>query len=207
MLLDVNMPGIDGFETAALIRKRKRSAHTPIIFVTAFPDEVRAARGLRARGRRLSAKPHRPRRFLQAKVNVFVELFRMTEQIKQQGEERFALAQERMRRTAAEEANSRLQFLAEVTAVVGRSLDYATTARDLVRLTVPTLGDRAIVARRDPSGGRWQIVQAAATDGPVAIERAFEPRPVAGRSGRGRVATLTTGTTTVLSERAARSAR
>ena len=40
ILLDVNMPEMDGFETAALIRERKRSEHTPIIFVTAFNDEV-----------------------------------------------------------------------------------------------------------------------------------------------------------------------
>ena len=34
ILLDVQMPGIDGFETATLIRKRERSRHTPIIFLT-----------------------------------------------------------------------------------------------------------------------------------------------------------------------------
>src|SRR5271154_1554057 len=45
ILLDVNMPDMDGFETATLIRKRKKSAHTPIIFVTAFLDEVRAVQG------------------------------------------------------------------------------------------------------------------------------------------------------------------
>src|ERR1700693_5481625 len=45
VLLDVNMPGMDGFETARFIRQRKHSAHTPIIFVTAFPDEFHAARG------------------------------------------------------------------------------------------------------------------------------------------------------------------
>src|SRR5207247_8558704 len=45
ILLDVNMPGIDGFETAALIRQRKKSAHTPIIFITAFADELRIAEG------------------------------------------------------------------------------------------------------------------------------------------------------------------
>src|SRR5437763_2651728 len=45
ILLDVNMPGIDGFETASLIRRRKRSAHTPIIFTTAFPDEMHKAQG------------------------------------------------------------------------------------------------------------------------------------------------------------------
>src|SRR5690349_21661750 len=41
ILLDVNMPGLDGLETAALIRSRKKSAHTPIILVTADYDEMR----------------------------------------------------------------------------------------------------------------------------------------------------------------------
>src|SRR5687768_15978141 len=45
ILLDVNMPGMDGFETAGLIRQRKKSAHTPIIFITAFADEIRMAEG------------------------------------------------------------------------------------------------------------------------------------------------------------------
>ncbi len=45
ILLDVNMPEMDGFETAALIRERKRSEHTPIIFVTAFNDDVQIAKG------------------------------------------------------------------------------------------------------------------------------------------------------------------
>src|SRR6266568_7408855 len=40
ILLDVNMPDMDGFETAAIIRQRQRSEHTPIIFVTAFTDET-----------------------------------------------------------------------------------------------------------------------------------------------------------------------
>ena len=45
ILLDVNMPGMDGLETAALIRQRKKSAHTPIIFITAFDDEMHTAQG------------------------------------------------------------------------------------------------------------------------------------------------------------------
>src|SRR4029077_15791036 len=45
ILLDVNMPGMNGFETAALIRRRKKSALTPIIFITAFGDEVHQAEG------------------------------------------------------------------------------------------------------------------------------------------------------------------
>src|SRR5690349_7506503 len=45
ILLDVNMPGMDGFETAGLIRQRKSSEHVPIIFITAFSDEMHIARG------------------------------------------------------------------------------------------------------------------------------------------------------------------
>jgi CheY-like chemotaxis protein len=39
ILLDVNMPGMDGFETAAMIRQRPRSATTPIIFISAVNDK------------------------------------------------------------------------------------------------------------------------------------------------------------------------
>src|ERR1700674_1220100 len=39
ILLDVQMPDLDGFETAALIRQRQRTRHTPIIFVTAINSE------------------------------------------------------------------------------------------------------------------------------------------------------------------------
>src|SRR5438270_13629761 len=45
ILLDVNMPDIDGIETASLIRRYKRSAHTPIIFITAYADEMQKTEG------------------------------------------------------------------------------------------------------------------------------------------------------------------
>ena len=46
ILLDVQMPDLDGFETAALIRERQRTSHTPIIFVTALhSDEEHMVRG------------------------------------------------------------------------------------------------------------------------------------------------------------------
>src|SRR5918911_1681553 len=45
ILLDVNMPDIDGLETAKLIRQYKKSAHTPIIFITAYADEMQTAQG------------------------------------------------------------------------------------------------------------------------------------------------------------------
>src|SRR3954453_3697722 len=45
ILLDVNMPGMDGFETAQMIRQRKSTHDLPIIFVTAFGDEMHQQRG------------------------------------------------------------------------------------------------------------------------------------------------------------------
>src|SRR3954453_7951448 len=45
ILLDVNMPGMDGFETAQMIRQRPSTRDLPIIFVTAYGDETHVARG------------------------------------------------------------------------------------------------------------------------------------------------------------------
>jgi CheY-like chemotaxis protein len=45
ILLDVNMPGMDGFETASYIRGREKTAHTPIIFLTAFAEAMHSAKG------------------------------------------------------------------------------------------------------------------------------------------------------------------
>ena len=197
ILLDVNMPGMDGLETASLIRNRKRSAHTPIIFVTAFPDDVRATQGYAYGAVDCLQSPVVPP-ILRAKVKVFVELFRMTREVKRQSEERFNLEQERLRRTAAEEANSRLTFLAEVTAVVGRSLDDTVTARDTVRLTVPALGDHAVVARRDPAGSGWQIIQAVAHADTVSIDEFTAIKGVGAPLGDALIRTLESGVVELL---------
>jgi signal transduction histidine kinase/DNA-binding response OmpR family regulator len=77
ILLDVNMPDMDGFETAALIRQRRRSEHTPIIFVTAYGDETHAARGYRLGAVDYIQSPVDSQQ-LRSKVNVFVELYRRT---------------------------------------------------------------------------------------------------------------------------------
>lgn len=111
ILLDVNMPGLDGFETANLIRRRKKSAHTPIIFVTAFNDEVRMAEGYAHGAVDFISTPVVPT-ILRAKIRVFVDLFRMTQQVREQAEQEIALAAERSQRAAAEEANRRLSFSA-----------------------------------------------------------------------------------------------
>jgi signal transduction histidine kinase/DNA-binding response OmpR family regulator len=85
ILLDVNMPDMDGFETAGLIRQRQSSRHTPIIFVTAYGDDERAARGYSLGAVDYITAPVDPA-ILKAKVGVFLELFRKTEQVSRHAE-------------------------------------------------------------------------------------------------------------------------
>ena len=83
ILLDVNMPDIDGLETASLIRQYKKSAQTPIVFITAYVDEVQAKRGYALGAVDYIPSPVVPE-VLRSKVRVFVELFRMNRQLQVQ---------------------------------------------------------------------------------------------------------------------------
>ncbi len=74
ILLDVQMPGMDGFETAATIRGRQRSAHTPIIFLTALSTDLEnVTRGYEAGAVDYVLKPFDPL-VLRSKVAVFCDL-------------------------------------------------------------------------------------------------------------------------------------
>ncbi len=76
ILLDVNMPNMSGLETAAFIRQRKKAAHTPIIFITAYADEMQTAEGYALGAVDYIPSPVVPE-VLRTKVKVFVELDRM----------------------------------------------------------------------------------------------------------------------------------
>ncbi len=84
ILLDVRMPDMDGYETAALIRERDKSKFTPIIFLTAFEAEDNDV----ARGYGVGAVDYIFKPFdadiLRAKVSVFVNLYQMTDKLKKQ---------------------------------------------------------------------------------------------------------------------------
>jgi PAS domain S-box-containing protein len=87
ILLDVYMPGMDGFETARLIRGREQSRNTPIIFITAaITDQPFVARGYSIGAADYITKPIDPE-VLRSKVAVFVELFRKTQEIRRQADE------------------------------------------------------------------------------------------------------------------------
>jgi len=86
ILLDVQMPGMDGFETASHIKRRERTRDIPIIFLTAINREPQHAfRGYSAGAVDYLAKPFDPW-VLRAKVSVFVELYLKNRQLLEQAE-------------------------------------------------------------------------------------------------------------------------
>jgi signal transduction histidine kinase len=87
ILLDVRMPGLDGIETAKLIRRRPRSQYTPIIFLTAYDNpDISLAQVYATGAVDYLVKPFAPE-VLRSKVRVFVELYQKTEQLRRQAEQ------------------------------------------------------------------------------------------------------------------------
>ena len=126
ILLDVNMPDMDGFETATLIRSYKRAAHTPIIFITSYADEMQTARGYSLGAVDYIPSPVVPE-VLRSKIRVFVELHILQRRIARQAEERVALAASVM---------SRLRCLTSITKMTSahsmRSAEIGVSASGLV---------------------------------------------------------------------------
>ena len=87
ILLDVQMPNLDGFETAELIRGRERSRNTPIIFLTAVStSELHISRGYIAGAVDYLLKPFMPE-ILLSKVAIFVDLYVKTAEVRQQAQD------------------------------------------------------------------------------------------------------------------------
>src|SRR5579864_8012394 len=85
ILLDVKMPEMDGFQTAELIRGRKRSRNTPILFLTAYKSDEHLFRGYYLGAVDFLFKPIVPE-ILRSKVAVFVELSRHAALLRKQAE-------------------------------------------------------------------------------------------------------------------------
>ena len=157
ILLDVQMPGMDGYETAQLIRSRERSQYTPIIFLTALDSrDANVFKGYSVGAVDFMFKPFVPD-VLRFKVGIFVDLFRKTAQIQRHASELEERVQERTADLMVanealrdeirerERAEQALRFLTDATAVLASSLDYEDTLQNIVRLAVPRLADLCIV--------------------------------------------------------------
>jgi CheY-like chemotaxis protein len=138
ILLDVVMPGMDGFETAAQIKQRGRTPNGPIIFLTAAGAEPELAfRGYAAGAVDYISKPFDPW-VLRAKVSVFVDLYLKERQLR-------AISDLPALLSAIEEAAGGLAGLPA--ALASGTLTDATLAGGLARL------DGAIAELRSTLGG------------------------------------------------------
>lgn len=102
ILLDVQMPDLDGFEVAEVIKQRERTSTIPIIFLTALSKEDRNVfRGYEVGAVDYVFKPFEPE-ILRAKVAVFIELWEKNQQIREQAEQLAAQELAELRRASAE---------------------------------------------------------------------------------------------------------
>lgn len=105
ILLDVQMPGMDGIETARLIKQRERTRHVPLLFITAFSRTEREIAAAYAHGAvDYIVKPFQPD-VLRTKVAVFVDLHLQAKRLLRNGD----LLRDRDRDVMAREADERLR--------------------------------------------------------------------------------------------------
>ena len=122
ILLDVQMPGLNGFETAQLIKARERTRSVPIIFLTAISkEETYVFKGYEVGAVDYMSKPFQPD-VLRSKVAVFVELYRKQEQIK---------AQEQLLRES-ERRELELRHLAELVESEAKTAEIVDSAMDAI---------------------------------------------------------------------------
>jgi signal transduction histidine kinase len=142
ILLDVRMPGIDGFETARLIRSRDRSKSTPIIFLTAAADEMTSMfRGYEVGAVDYLMKPVIPE-VLKSKVAVFVELFRKTERLRE--------SEDKLRRLAAHLISIREEERAHIAREIHDELGQVLTGLKMeVTWLAKRLKDKPLIEKTD----------------------------------------------------------
>jgi len=187
VLLDVHMPGMDGFETAALMRQRRSSEHTPIIFVTSYPDDTHASRGYSLGAVDYILAPIQPD-VLKAKVAVFVELFRKTQQTRTQADTLEYRARQLHRLTQASLAINSALSLERMLQVVTDLAREILDAEQAVAMAAPDLKwsslRRAVSLAPDcPNAEARRVVRDEAalvgllTDTPQAVRLARGPLP------------------------------
>src|SRR5262245_59002263 len=138
------MPGMDGLETATFIRGRQRSLHTPIIFLTAYVEEMHTTKAYALGAVDYMLTPVVPA-VLRSKVKVFIDLFLMTRQVERQADQRIAFAREQAARAAAEDSAARLSFLTRASDILASSLDVQANMRGVSRFAVPYLADLVVL--------------------------------------------------------------
>lgn len=162
VLLDVQMPGMDGFETARYIRGRERSRTTPIIFLTAVSTDVaQVAKGYEAGAVDYVLKPFEPN-MLRSKVSVFCDLERQR-RARARSDELLLLAWESLPSGAALvsadrrvlQANPMLERLTSGRAVPGAPVSTLVAASD--RLALDALLEAALAGATVPPSAELDL--------------------------------------------------
>jgi signal transduction histidine kinase/DNA-binding response OmpR family regulator len=142
ILLDVNMPVMDGFETAALIRQRQTSRETPIIFITAYADEMHVSRGYSLGAVDYILAPVVPE-VLRTKVRVFIDLFRQKRIVEEHAEQQRKRAGQLQKLAAAALAINSARSLPALLKTVADCAREIIEAHQAISWFVPAEGTRS----------------------------------------------------------------
>lgn len=155
ILLDVRMPGMDGFETARQIKERERTSDIPIVFLTAYGDDASAvAAGISSGAVDYLAKPV-DATLLRAKAQVLIDLHQRTRSLREEGEqlakkldEQYAAEARTLQRLAeAALAINSTQALADMLTAINLAARHVIGANQSETVLLRT-GDQAAAASR-----------------------------------------------------------
>jgi signal transduction histidine kinase len=166
ILLDVNMPDMDGFEAASVIRQRPSLQHVPIIFITAFGDDIHMARGYSLGAVDYIHTPVVPE-ILRSKVSVFVDLYQKTAQVRRQTETLRRQATQLQKLAAASMAINSAVAIEQMLQTVAES------ARDILgseQCLATFLVDAGAACRRARSGASFSNRYSAWRDRDIDLE-------------------------------------
>ncbi|HEX7253273.1 MAG TPA: response regulator, partial [Thermoanaerobaculia bacterium] len=163
ILLDVRMPDMDGFETAALIRQRQSTEHTPIIFITSYGDETHATHGYSLGAVDYILAPVEPE-VLKTKVLVFAELFRKTAQV-------------RLQARSLERRAKQLLQLTQASLEINSALSPDEMLHVVTRLSRDILGGQQAVATVAVDQ-KWSAAKTAVSLSASFQKRGGEERPI-----------------------------
>jgi signal transduction histidine kinase/response regulator RpfG family c-di-GMP phosphodiesterase len=154
ILLDINMPDMDGFETAQLIRQRPNSAHVPIIFLTAMSDEMYVSRGYSLGAVDYILTPVVPQ-VLRSKVAVFVDLFRKTQQVQMQSDRLRQRATQLHRLTSASLAINSADAVEKIVQIATETARELIGAHQAVMIATPGHRHHAHAASHASYSGKY----------------------------------------------------
>jgi PAS domain S-box-containing protein len=144
ILLDIKMIGMDGYETASIIRERDKTRDVPIIFLTAYNrDETDVVKGYLHGAVDYIFKPIVPD-ILKTKVDVFVELSRRTIELRRKNEELERAQKELMRTKAAASLIKHAPDPVFVSDLQGKILQANDAASDLLGLQPDELAEQSL---------------------------------------------------------------